>query len=324
METEQELLTAKPDTSSNAMNRSRSERWLMLAMILSMCIWGVSWSSAKVLAAYGSAPAMAFLRFTIVPLTLFPLLSLMKVKLGIQKQGIPYLAGAGLLMGVYTIVFFQALQVGLSGAGGVLVTTLNPIFSYIVGLVISRTLPKKAELLGLLLGMLAGIVLLKLWSNLDALFVSGNSLFLLAAFIWAVMSKITAQAHRFGSPLSFSMWMHLMVVAGLAFVTDLPEVINILETGDALFWFNIIYFGTVNSAVATTVYLYATSKLGAERASSFIFIVPFAAVLSSWLFLGEAILWHTVVGGILGVLAVLVINGKWRFGNRLAQNPKTA
>lgn len=288
----------------------KSERWLLFAMVLSMCIWGISWSSAKVLSEYGSAPALAFLRFLIVPITLFPVLRLMKVELRVKKQGLPYLGGAGLLMALYTVVFFEALKVGLSGAGGVLVTTLNPIFAYVLGLLVSRTFPKKAELYGLFLGLLAGVILLQLWSNADALFVSGNILFLLAAFIWAVMSKVTSQAHRFGSPLSFSFWMHLMVVAGLAFVVDLPEVWHIIHTGDTRFWLNIIYFGTINSALATTCYLYATSKLGAERASTFIFIVPFAAVLSSWLFLDEAIRWHTVIGGSLGVLAVLVINGK--------------
>jgi len=221
-----------------------------------------------------------------------------------------------LLMAIYTLVFFAALRVGLSGAGGVLVTTLSPVFAYIISLVISRAIPKGAELLGLLLGIAAGVVLLRLWSNIDMLFASGNALFLLAAFIWAAMSKLSSQAHRFGSPLSFSLWMHVLVVAGLAFAVDFREIAHILTTGDTLFWFNIIWFGTINSALATTCYLYATSKLGAEKASTFIFIVPFAAVLSSWAFLGEAVQWHTVVGGALGVAAVFVINGKWRFRGR--------
>ena len=75
---------------------------------------------------------------------------------------------------------------------------------------------------------------------------------------------------------------------------------------------NILYFGIVNSALATTCFLYVSAKIGAEKASTYIFIVPSTAVLASWLFTGEQILWNTVVGGILGILAVFMINGKFK------------
>jgi drug/metabolite transporter (DMT)-like permease len=47
---------------------------------------------------------------------------------------------------------------------------------------------------------------------------------------------------------------------------------------------------------------------GAEKASSFIFMVPLGAAVSAWLLLGEHIQIHTAIGGILGISAVYMIN----------------
>ena len=81
---------------------------------------------------------------------------------------------------------------------------------------------------------------------------------------------------------------------------------------DTKFWINLLYFGIVNSALATTCFLYVTAKIGAEKASTYLFIVPSTAVLTSFIFIGEHIIWNTVVGGALGILAVFVINGKFK------------
>ena len=70
-----------------------------------------------------------------------------------------------------------------------LVTTLNPIMAYALGLVLSRKLPSKNEAIGLVLGLVAGCVLLKVWDSSVSLLYKGNLYFLLAAFSWAVAAR---------------------------------------------------------------------------------------------------------------------------------------
>jgi drug/metabolite transporter (DMT)-like permease len=77
-----------------------------------------------------------------------------------------------------------------------------------------------------------------------------------------------------------------------------------------MFWGNMLFNGIVNTGIATTFFFYATSKIGAEKTSSFIYIVPFAAAISSYIAIGEIIQWNTIVGGLLGIVAVWVINKK--------------
>ena len=299
--------TLNPNTT-----KPTKEKWLLIAMILSMCIWGTSWTSAKILGTYTSALNLTFLRFLLVPLVLLPITYFTKTKIAVKKNGWFHIIGASVFILLYTIFFFKGVHKGFPGAGGVLVTTINPIFAYIIGLFISKILPKTQEYFGLALGFIAGMVLLKIWDNSNAILDIGNIYFLLAAFVWALMSKISSHANKFGNAIGFSFWVHIFTAFVLLFIVDFNELSILLKTADAKFWFNILYFGIINSAVATTCFLYVSAKIGAEKASTYIFIVPSTAVLTSWLFIGEEVLWNTIIGGILGILAVFIINGKFK------------
>jgi len=290
---------------------SKRENLLLVAMILSMCIWGTSWTTAKILGTYTSALNLSFLRFLLVSLTLLPVIYFSRIKITIAKKGWLHVVGASFFILLYMLFFFKGLQKGLPGAGGVLVTTINPIFAYLIGLFIGKVLPKKQEYMGLALGVVAGMILLKVWDNTQAILSIGNSYFLLAAFVWALMSKISSHANKFGNVIGFTLWTHIIAVFSLSIIVDYKELLELFSTADLKFWGNLLYLGIVNSALATTVFLYVSAKIGAEKASTYIFIVPSTAVLTSWFFTDETILWNTIIGGVLGIIAVFVINGKF-------------
>ncbi|MDB4835382.1 DMT family transporter [Cyclobacteriaceae bacterium] len=277
-------------------------------LILSMLIWGMSWSSAKVMSGYGSAHVVAYIRFAIVVVVMCPYLLLTGTPIKLQGKGYLYSAGAGVLLGLYSLLFFSGLQHGFAGAGGVLVTTMNPIMAFAIGALVSRVLPNRKEFIGLFIGVVAGATLLQFWDNWEHLLDGGNKYFILGALTWALMSKVSSKAKSFGNPLTFNLWMHIVVVVLMTITMDWSEMESLLNNADSVFWGNMLYFGIVNSTFATACYLYATSELGAEKASTFIFLVPVGAVFSSWIFLGEQVEWFTLVGGVLGVLAVMIIN----------------
>lgn len=288
----------------------KSENSLVIAIVFSMMLWGLSWPSGKVLTQYSSATNFVVYRYIIILPTLLPILLLLKVPLAIKREGIPLMIISGLLLALYSWFFFQGLKTGFSGAGGVLVTILNPIMAYSIGLLMSRKRPSKNETAGLALGLVAGCVLLQIWNNTDVLLATGNLYFLMAAFTWAVMSKFTSKAFNYGSSMGFSLWQYVITLGCFLPMLDVKEMETTLATADFIFWLNLFFSASIVTGFATTLYFYATSKLGAEKASSYIFIVPFAAAISSWLFLGEQILIHTIIGGILGILAVYIINKK--------------
>jgi drug/metabolite transporter (DMT)-like permease len=289
---------------------AKNKKLFTLGMVLSMTCWGFSWSSGKVLSAYGGALTISFLRFGLTFISLFFILLFMKERLKINRKSLPDLLAASVLISIYTYLFFKGLMLGKAGAGGVLVTVLNPIISYFIMLVMTKRKPTRNELIGLLLGLLAGVVLLKLVTEAANIFNAGNIYFLLAAFSWALLSLFTAKASRYGAPASFSFWMYGISTAMLLALSGSGEAINTIHRADTIFWINLVFSATITTALATTFYFIATAKIGASKASSFIFMVPFSAALGSWFFLDEVPQLHTIIGGLLGIAAVYVLNKK--------------
>lgn len=287
-----------------------SDKGLIISVIFSMFLWGLSWPSGKVLTNYCTVVNFTVYRYLLVVFTMLIILPVMGMGFRIKRAGLPAFAASGILLAVYSYFFFLGLKTGSPGAGGVLVTTLNPIMAYIIGIVLSRRMPSRNETIGLLLGVLAGTVLLRVWNNSTALLESGNLYFLVASFTWAVMSKITAKGAQYGSSMGFSLWQYIVTLLCLAPFMNVQEAQAAIHIKDPLFWLNLLFGAVIVTAIATTVYFYTTTRLGAEKASSFIFLVPLAAAVSSWLFLGEKIMPHTIAGGALGMVAVYMINGR--------------
>lgn len=283
---------------------------IIIGVVLSMLIWGISWPSAKVLTRYGPPTEIAFIRFIFTFIGLFAILLFAKTPLRIHKTGYKYLIVASAFIACYSLLFFSGIKYGMPGAGGVLVTTMTPIVAYMLALSIHKRRPTILEAIGLSIGTIAGFILLRLWNHWQEILQSGNIFFLASVLLWVILSRITAVSHKYGSPLAFSLWMYLLCIFWLAYVVDIQIVLVIIQKGDTSFWLNIVFNGIVNTGMATTFFFFATSKLGAERTSSFIYIVPFAAAFSSWIAIGELIALHTIIGGLLGLLAIWIIHFK--------------
>jgi drug/metabolite transporter (DMT)-like permease len=291
-------------------SNQRDQRIFLITMILSMTCWGFSWTAGKIMAGYGDPLTISLFRFVVTFVSLFFMLLFVKTSFIIKRAGLPDLMLGSVLISVYTFLFFKGLVTGKAGAGGVLVTVLNPIISYGIMLIMARRRPSRNESIGLMLGLLAGVVLLKLVTDIHAVFSAGNLYFLLAAFSWSVLSIFTSRAGRYGSPVSFSFYLY-GISAVLMFVFSGWQGAQVtLTKADPVFWGNLFFSATITTSLATTFYFIATSRLGASKASSFIFLVPFSAALGSWIFLEEIPQLHTISGGLLGIGAVYILNKK--------------
>ncbi|WP_343634421.1 DMT family transporter [Fluviicola sp.] len=290
--------------------KQSSQSLLTILMVCSMIIWGISWPANKVLTSFGSPVALGVFRYAFVIVSLLLLLIPLKTKFIISRKGIPFMVCAGILMATYNYTFLAGLKNGSPGAGGILVTTLNPVMAYGLGMLIDWKRPTRNEFIGLLFGITAGLSLLKVWGNDDIFATPGNLYFLLSALIWAVMSKFTSKSAKYGSPFAFTWWMYVVTLACLVPFVNFTEIGQLIQETDMRFWGNVLFSSVITVTLATTTYFFATSKIGAEKASSFIFIVPFSAALFSFAILGEKLEIHTIIGGLLGIAAVYMINRK--------------
>lgn len=280
-------------------------------MIFAMITWGYSWVGAKILGPYGNVADKIFLRFFFASIALIPILIKYHIPFKVDKKGFMFILWNAVSLCSYNYFYFRSTHMGLAGVGGVLVTTLNPILtSLFVFSFLDRSSAKSKELLGLILGLIGGAIIMRLWEmDLDLMIRSGNLFYILASCSWVSVTIASQKSKNRIHFLAFSFWSFLFAsIISLSFceLDSISQVTNY----DSPFWINIFLLSIVVMSFANTMYFFASSKIGAVKASSFIFIVPLTAIVFSKIILSEKILFTTILGGILSVVAVYLINKK--------------
>jgi drug/metabolite transporter (DMT)-like permease len=182
---------------------------------------------------------------------------------------------------------------------------------FLVSLLVKKMLPKE-QIIGLLLGFIGGMVMLKL-TSVYHLFNGAEIYFLLCALVWAVLTVISQRSHAVIHPVHYSFFIAIFASVILFFIA-LPYNIDAVFDEGIGFWGALLYLAVFGQTVATTIYFVASGKLGSSHASSYMFLVPVFALMSSWLLLGEPIELHILVGGALTLLGVYLINRSQRSG----------
>ncbi len=276
-------------------------------MILAMAGWGASWVNAKVLSSYVNEYEMIFLRNFFTIITLVPVLILSKKYFYINRRSFLLAILASIIMIVYLKCYFLGTKYGTASLGGALVTTLIPINTFIIMAIFWGKKIQKKDVFALIIGAIGVLTMLNIWSfSHEQIFSTQNMYFLGASILWPALT-ITSSKITKTSPMVFGLYMYLIstVIVSLFFVDF--NAIN-YKAFDSIFWINILILAVVATTFATTVYFIGIEKLGTNEVSSFIFLVPFFAIVFSILFLKEEVHITTIIGVLLTLFAVKILN----------------
>ena len=290
------------------MNKSHFPILLYILMILAMATWGLSWTNAKVLSDYGPSSVVAFWRFFFSSITMIPVLWLTGNDFRVTRQGMKYIFPGAVFISLYNIFFFVGTDRGSASVGGIIVPTFNPIITFIISVLLLKQVFYRKDIMGLVLGFTGGVIVLQAWTlSLEQMIANGNLFFICASISWGIMSIISGRSHGHVSTLSFSFWVYTisaLIYLGATWNKD----ILLIFTYDWIFWVNMFFLSAGAMVFGTTVYFLGTTRLGPEKASSFIFMVPVTALLFSVLLIGERLEVTTMIGGIMTMTAVYLIN----------------
>ncbi|MEL1224033.1 MAG: DMT family transporter, partial [Candidatus Neomarinimicrobiota bacterium] len=231
-----------------------------------------------------------------------------KISFFIKKRDILLIFSNSLFMVSYNYFYFKGTQVGLAGAGGVLVTTLNPVLTLLVSSIIYHTNISTKDIFGLTCGMIGGGLIIRIWQqDMNSLFQSGNLFFIFASISWVSVTIITSYSRERLSFMSYSFWSF-----SFAFLLSIPlaleqNLMSVFEF-DWIFWINLLFLSCIAMSFGTSIYFLASSKLGPKKASAYIFLVPLSAMGFAMIILSEPLQTSTLFGGILGIYAVYLIN----------------
>jgi drug/metabolite transporter (DMT)-like permease len=207
----------------------------------------------------------------------------------------------------YMKYFFLGTKYGTAALGGALVTSMIPINTFIFLALLGSRNAKKKDYFALLLGAIGVLTMLDIWdSHIKDIFVIQNLYFLLASILWPIFTIISSKSTKI-SPIVFSFYLYVVTVIldGVFFVNF--HTINYAGF-DRIFWINLLSISILASTYSNTIYFLGIERLGAGNVSSFIFLVPFSAILLSAIFLHEHIGISIIIGTVLTLFAVKILN----------------
>ena len=277
-------------------------------MSLAMFSWAVAWTNAKIVNEYLSFYNLIFLRFLVGFVSLYPFIAKKDNLKVLTIQNLKYIIPASLIFFAYNISFFMGTHYGYAGRGAVLVTTLNPIITFIIMSVIYKKINSK-DVLGIILGLFGGLIILDVYNEgLYHIFNPNNIFFIICAITWGINTVITNYGQKNIDSYQFIFYCYLFTtILSLPFI-DIENMLN--ANLDLRFYLNFLIVSLGAMSFGTSVYMYATPKLGPIKASVFIFSVPFLALGTAYIFLNEQITLNIIIGGLFSLIAIYLVNKK--------------
>ncbi len=278
--------------------------------------WGLAWPVGRILATdlLNYPFSVMFLRYIFAVPVLFGWLWFKEGNVIPLKRDYSYL-----LLLAFTSVFLY--QVGYmygmqktAASDASLIIGFNPVSVSILSVfILSHNLTRNG-VLGILLSFIGVLLIFLASPNLDIDFydrIVGNAYIMLGAFAYAIYvvsmrRYVLLTQHKPLSSLATISWASL--VGCILFV---PFVI--LEAPWERIWNNqewllIAYLGVLSTALCYVFFAMGIETIGANKAASFINVVPIFGILSSWIWVGENLGFVQIISFILIYYGVKLVN----------------
>ncbi len=302
-------------------DRTPSRTVLILCLGGAVVLWGTSFPAAKIALAGFPPMALVFLRMAVATALMLPFVGRIR-KARYHKGDWKWLVLIGLFEPCLYFVFeMNALRFTTASQAGV-ISAMAPLLVAVGARIFLSEELSLRTVSGLALS-LAGVTALSLGARTFETApapVLGNALELTAmvcaAGYFIVLRHLTSR---------YDPWFvtGVMNLSGLIFF--LPGALlsdpRTWLAASPQAWLAVAYLGAFVTLGAIGLYNLAASHLPAARAAISINLVPFAAVASSWLLLGERLTPLQVVGGLVIVGGVFLGESKPKRRERLAEEP---
>lgn len=224
------------------------------------------------------------------------------------------LLGSGAVLTLHWVMFLKALN-NLSIGDAEFITYLAPVFVALLAPLLIRERLEGSTVLALALA-LGGMGLISLTGKASGEPPSGTGLFyaLGAAVTYAFLLVILKYLREDTPTLTISFY-QTAVNAALLLPFCAFRSFPVSPRG----WASLLVLGTVHTALAGLVYVYAVKKVKAQHVGIIAYLEPLSAMVFGLVFLGEQPGWQDLAGGLLIVAAgAVVLRGGAAVGGREA------
>ncbi|RUL46509.1 MULTISPECIES: DMT family transporter [Lysinibacillus] len=284
-------------------------------LVLATLLWGGNFVIGR--AVTGDIPpfTLAFLRWCLAFFVFFPIaFKYVKrdwLKLKEHWKIVLVLAFTG-VAAFNTLVYIGVYSTTSINAS--LMNSTTPIFIYILSFIFLKEHLSKNQMIGTAISLI-GVIFILTGGSLETLmhfsFNKGDLIVLVAVFCWSIYSLLIKQyATRLPGFSTF------LVSIAMGAIILAPFTVYELATLDSpIVWSTktisaIVYVGVLASIVAFLSWNTGVVKMGANRASIFLNLIPVFATIFATIFIGEQLQLAQVVGGLAVIGGVILTNRK--------------
>jgi RarD protein len=212
------------------------------------------------------------------------------------------LLASGVLLTFHWVVFLKALN-NLSIGDAEFITYLAPVLVAMLAPLLLREKLERATVVALLLA-LAGMYLISLTGQTEGSGLSGiGILYALTAAVSYAFLLIILKKLREDTPTLTITFYQTAVNAALLLPFCAFRYFPVSTKG----WASLIILGTVHTALAGLVYIYAVKGVKAQHIGIIAYLEPLSAMVFGLIFLGEQPGWQDMAGGLLIIAAGVMV-----------------
>ena len=261
-----------------------------LGLLLIVLIWGVNFSVLKVLLREFEPLALNALRFPMAAVALWILVRRLDGSSKPDPEDLRRIITLGLLGNVaYQLCFIFGVDSTFAGNASLLLAT-TPVWTLFLSSVSGHERPGGWVIIGVA-GTLIGIFMVITGSRDTGTLASpttrGDLLILIASMLWAMYTVGGRKpVTRYGA-LRVTAWT-LWVATPIIFLMGLPSLMKTdLRTITPEAWIGVTYAGLLGIGLAYLLWYRAVERIGNNRTAVYSNLVPVAALITAWIWLGE-------------------------------------
>lgn len=280
----------------------------IIAMIITVIIWGVSFINIRVAVMVLPAMTLGFIRFFIATIIMFIIMIKTKTSFKIHKEDRLSFIVAG-SVGITAYFFFENNGVKYTTASvASLMIAAIPVFAIITESIVYKVKITRRVALCLILSVLG--VLMISGVNIDEIkasgYLKGYLMMFGATVTWVIYSVVSKKL--FGKYEQLTIAFYQFFIGTLCFFPFIFFEDVIWADVNTEIIIHVLILGVFASAIGFFLYLVGLEKLGMGESSLYINLIPLVTVILSIFYLGESVTINQILGGALVMLAVYGIN----------------
>ncbi len=284
--------------------------WLPAYIALGL-VWGCSFIFIELGLEFLTPFGVAFVRCALGAITLLTVVKVRKISLPKERSTWQKLWIVALLLNVVPGILFAFAQQYVTSVLAGIINATTPLMTMVFMLLLFREQKLKSEqIIGLFIGAFGVMVVLGIWKGIGDNQLLGVLALLLAVSCYGFSFPFTI---RNIVPLGLKPEAAATVQLCMAAITLLPLYLFDGISDDDFQLTPILAMlalGVLGSGFAYIWNFSIIAAAGGSIASTVTYITPVVAVFVGWLFLGEPITWHEIVGAVLVIIGAAITQGR--------------